>query len=192
MISFNTKNKSNQINKAWPTKGLSKKKSNLPRSIILYFFIPNILFIGWYFIIAFNNRFTIDDYWHGYKLYKYGLIDSLIYNYFHQEGSLSHVLLATTPHIFLTKQSYSWLFNCITFLSLWSSIYILIFRSLNYKSILLNLILSLLVLNTFFLSVTSKSEVLFCLWLNFSYTFGISLFLFGIACIDKYKKFAFF
>lgn len=150
--------------------------------------ISNTIFVLWYFGVAYNVRFTVDDYWHGYKLHYDGLIHMLIYHYLNLEGSLSHVLLATVPHIFLSNQSYSWIFCAITFLSLTLSINMLIFKLVDLNSSSLRLLLALLIVNVFFLTLSSKSELLFCLWLNFSYTFGISHFIFGTACIDNYKK----
>lgn len=145
--------------------------------------LSNCMFLGWYISNGIYNRYSIDDYWHGSKIKLMGIFPTLLYHYKIWEGSLTHVFFASFPHIIGLSQRYCFIYNGITFISLVMILYHF-FQKYNKGNsnvfLSINLQIALLIVNVFFLVVDSKQEILYSVWLNFTYTFGLVHFLCAI------------
>ena len=153
-----------------------------------------LTFTVWYFVNSYFNRFSVDDFWHGFKIREMGFFENIKYHFTNWEGSISHVILASLPHVLSLESKYAFIFNVLTFTVLLFSIYKLLDFVLrdnynNKKDKIEVVILALFFVNILLLTIENKPELLFCVWLNLSYTLGLGLFILGLVFYLENKNF---
>lgn len=153
-----------------------------------------LIFTVWYLANSYFNRFSVDDFWHGFKIREMGSFENIKYHFTNWEGSISHVILASLPHVLNLESKYAFIFNILTFTVFLLSLYRLLKIILcdmyhNKKDKIEIIIITLYIVNILFLTFENKPELLFCVWLNLSYTLGLALFILGLAFYLENKIF---
>ena len=162
---------------------MGKTEINILNSFIILIIL---IFFLWYIPISYLNVFSLDDFWHGANVKKYGFWQAQLFYYFNWEGSYEHTFFATLPH----SQLFNWLgnktpfiINIITFFTLVFSFTISLYNFLfnKVKSDIKQAIFTATYIAVLFYTISStKNETIFWVCINFTYVMGISFLLLGI------------
>lgn len=153
---------------------MTKSINSITRFILL---IAGGIFLIWYIPVAYANVYACDDYWFGTNVSNYGFWGTQLYYWTNWEGSFTHTLLDSIPHIFAYERM-PFVFNisslCFFLCSLYCA-FIVLFRCTKIDSIIYSLFLTA-VLYTF---TNGESEVRFWVSAN-SYIVELALLVFFI------------
>jgi hypothetical protein len=153
--------------------------------------LPCCIFLIWYFAINYYNTFSLDDYWHGAHVQKYGFIGAQKYYYLNWEGSFSHTIFATLPHLTFIKTIFgqsTWIYISISFISIVFSITYAI-RKFNLVTNSNNaIILSIYFISILYIFTSGKQEILYWTSANFTYITGIAFLILSFTFLFNFKQ----
>lgn len=147
----------------------------MQRTLTYVWMFALMLFACWYVPVSFVNVFTCDDFWLGNEVLTKGFWYAQIYFYQTWEGSFTHSLLATLPHVFKWRYM-PFITNMVTFVGLIMATWLFVktyCREVWHSC----LIYAVVAVCFYYTTTTCGAEVRFWVCANASYVSGVSILL---------------
>ena len=157
------------------------KKMNKASNIAIY--VPILAFAIWYIAGSYFNVYSCDDYWHGTNVHTYGFWGAQIYYWTNWEGSYTHTVIATLPHVF--KNSYIPFVMNISSLALLMFSFYRFYKTFLVRNIKNSIACAYYTVSIFLLCTSGKEEIRYWVCANSTYLLGISCLL---LCLSSYHR----
>jgi hypothetical protein len=149
------------------------------------------IFLIWYFSINYYNIFSLDDYWHGANVQKNGFLGAQKFYYLNWEGSFSHTLFATLPHIPSIKTIFgqsTWIYSIISYISIVFSLSFAVRKFNLVTNSIYAILISIYFISILYLFTSAKQEILYWTSANFTYITGLALLILSFTFLLKLKQ----
>lgn len=167
---------------------MNKQKNILNLLLIT---LPVVTFLIWYFGIAIFDVFSMDDFWHGDHVQKYGFWGAQKWHYNNWEGSYTYTFFAFIPHISTFKHLFNegtWFYCFVSLLLLiLSTSYFLIQFNVILKN-LTSILVSSYLISLLYLFSIGGSDILFWTCVNFTQVIGVCFLLIGISFLKQFRN----